>query len=589
MANNSEISGSGNVGNDAIEKVASASKPEIELVETLGYEPQLHRSRSMFTLLFQALAIAAVPFGVGGPIINALYGGGPLALFVGWIVCALLAQCVALSIAELASRYPTSAGPYYWSFQISSANRTLLSFINGWVWLVANWTIALSVNFGFASFLAAAITMYKPEWEAAGWELNLIFWGLLAATLVVCTVGNRWLPVIDTFVAAWTSLTIVIVLVALAVKAKKGRHSATYALTHYDKSFSGWGDFNFLIGLLPSAYVFSAVGMISAMAEECDHPQIKVPKAISLAIPCEAISGLFFILPICFTMPALDELVSAPYGQALPVIFHLVMGDRAGALALLVLVLVLTLCCSFSITVAASRTTWAFARDQAIPFASMFARVDQRTGAPVWALVLVTVVQALLGLINLGSSSAFTAFVSVGVMGLEVSYLFPIAISLLHRRREVNAAHFTMGPTVGYVVNFIAVLWIIFQVVLFSMPAVRPVTQVSMNYASVVFAGFAAFSIVWYFVYAKKGKLFLSHLGRPEVSLVLIESLQYILVRQSQTGLISKVNWMVEITPVPLSEANHTHSLSSKVARSLPLVARLDYLLLLVVGSVLFF
>jgi hypothetical protein len=36
--------------------------------------------------------------------------------------------------------------------------------------------------------------------------------------------------------------------------------------------------------------------------------------------------------------------------------------------------------------------------------------------------LLVTVVQMLLGLINLGSSSAFTAFVSVGVQALAASY-----------------------------------------------------------------------------------------------------------------------------------------------------------------------
>lgn len=64
----------------------------------LGYKPELQRNRSMFTLLFQSLAIAAVstqwlkplsphcflpylynlqiPFGFGGPLISAVYGGG---------------------------------------------------------------------------------------------------------------------------------------------------------------------------------------------------------------------------------------------------------------------------------------------------------------------------------------------------------------------------------------------------------------------------------------------------------------------------------------------------------------------------------
>lgn len=112
----------------------------------------------------------------------------------------------------------------------------------------------------------------------------------------------------------------------------------------------------------------------------------------------------------------------------------------------------------------------------------------------------------LLGLINLGSSSAFLAFVSVGVISLAVSYGIPIAISLFHRRRDVNGARWTMGSTVGWVVNVIALLWIIFEMILFSMPTVLPVTEVSMNYAIVVFFGFMAISATWYAIHARKGK-----------------------------------------------------------------------------------
>ena len=54
-------------------------------VTALGYKPELHRNRSMFTLLFQSLAIAAIPYGEGGPFISAIYGGGQLSIFVGWI------------------------------------------------------------------------------------------------------------------------------------------------------------------------------------------------------------------------------------------------------------------------------------------------------------------------------------------------------------------------------------------------------------------------------------------------------------------------------------------------------------------------
>uniref|UniRef100_A0A093XHP4 Putative amino-acid permease C15C4.04c n=1 Tax=Talaromyces marneffei PM1 TaxID=1077442 RepID=A0A093XHP4_TALMA len=462
---------------------------QAEGLEQLGYVQELTRNRSLFTLLFQTLAIAAIPYGEGGPLMSAIYGGGPLSIFVGWIVVCVLDECVALSLAELASRWPTSAGPYYWSFQlVPQRAKVVLSFINGWVWLIGNWTITLSVNFGFASLLSGTISMYHPDWSANNWQLLLIFYAICLSSFVICTFGNRFLPMIDTICAAWTAISILIIMIALSVKADVGRHDVSYSLGHYDTSLSGWGGFTFFIGLLPAAYCFSAV----------------VPQAISLCVPVGGIAGLFFIIPICVTLPPLEDLILAPAAQALPYIFQQVMGSPGAGLGLIFLVLAITLFCSISITVAASRTTYAFARDEALPLSKLWAQVNSRLGVPVWSLVLVTVVQMLLGLINLGSSSAFTAFVSVGVVALAISYAIPIGASVFHKRQEVNKARFNCGPVLGLVVNIVALLWIAFELVLFCMPSVLPVTAVSMNYAAVVFVGFMAISAVWYGVYARK-------------------------------------------------------------------------------------
>lgn len=424
-------------------------------------------------------------------------------------------RCIALSLGELASRYPTSAGPYYWTFQIAQSSKVLLSFINGWTWLIGNWTITLSVNFGFASLIAGAVGMYHPDYTFTSWELLLIFYAITLATLVICTFGNRFLPMVDTACAAWTAITIVIICIAVSVKADVGRHSAAYALGHYDTSFAGWGGFTFFIGLLPAAYTFSALGMITSMSEECAEPAVRVPTALALCVPVGGLAGLFFVIPLCATLPPLADILTAPAAQALPYIFNIVMGSPGGGLGLTALVLVITLFCSISITVAASRCTWAFARDHAIPGSRVFSKVDERLGVPFNALLLVTVVQMLLGLINLGSSSAFTAFVSVGVIALAVSYGMPIALSVMHRRREVNNARWKLGNLVGYTVNMVALAWIAFELVLFSMSTVLPVTDVSMNYAIVVLFGFLALAAIWYGIWARKGMFqSLLHPGR---------------------------------------------------------------------------
>lgn len=142
--------------------------------------------------------------------------------------------------------------------------------------------------------------------------------------------------------------------------------------------------------------------------------------------------------------------------------------------------------------------------DDAIPGARLWARVDKKLGVPVWSLVLVTIVQMLLGLINLGSTAAFTAFVSVGVQALALSYGIPIAISFFAGRRAVMQAKWHLKHGIGRVANVIALCWIGFELVLFSMPTALPVTATTMNYASVVLVGFLAIAGVWYAVYSRK-------------------------------------------------------------------------------------
>jgi amino acid transporter len=474
----------------------------------LGYNAQLPKNRSLMSILGMTLAIVAVPYGIGGPLMSAIYGGGQLSMFVGVLVVLVFNGCVAVSLAELASRYPTSSGVYYWSYRLCgdrSRTRKIVSFVTGWFWLIGNWTITLSVNFGFASLIAATVSIYNPGWTASSWELLLIFYALCIFGFVICAAGDRLLPYVDTVAAMWNFVTIITILVAVSVRAKQGRHSILYALGNYESSYSGWGTgFTFFIGLLPPAYAFSAIGMVTSMTEECANPDIEVSRALALCIPFGGLASLLFVLPLCFVLPPLEDILAAPYDQALPYILNLVMGSQAGALILMIMILFVTLFCSISITTAAARCTWAFSRDNALPFAKVWSRTT--ADRPIFALLLVTIIEMLLGLINLGSTSAFTAFASVGVIALAIGYLVPISISLMTGRREVSHAKWSLGKLLGTSANVGAVAWILFELVLFSMPTVLPVTDVSMNYASVVLVGFAGLSTVWYVVSGRKRK-----------------------------------------------------------------------------------
>lgn len=96
----------------------------------------------------------------------------------------------------------------------------------GWTWLIGNWTITLSVNFGFASLIAATVALYHPDWTPEPWQLLLIFYAICLLTFVIVAYGNKLLPMVDTICAAFTAISILVTLICLSAKASAGRHSA---------------------------------------------------------------------------------------------------------------------------------------------------------------------------------------------------------------------------------------------------------------------------------------------------------------------------------------------------------------------------
>ncbi|TFK37810.1 amino acid transporter [Crucibulum laeve] len=469
-------------------------------LQKLGYQQELTRSRGLLHMLFMALAIMAVPFGIVAPIFTSLIGGGPVTMLWGWVLVSFLSLPTALSLAEICSKYPTSAGAYYWVFRLSSPRyRVLFSWINGWLTMVGVWTISLAVTFGSTQLLVAGISIFKPEFAPLPWQTYLLF---LAVTVVATVFGlffNGALPTIDIMSAVWTLLGLIVIAVCLPVKSAV-RHPASYVFTHFDATGTGWAPgVSFLIGLLPPACTYVAVPMITNMAEEVHSPSVHVPAALVWSIPIGAVCGILFLLPIIFTLPDIGILLSVPTGQPIGLMYELIMGSPGAGFAMWFIVFGTAMFCAISICCAASRATWSFARDKAIPFHGVFSKVNHKLGVPINAYLLSTIIQLLLGLLYLGSSTAFNAFVGVAIICLGASYAMPILISVLNGRKDMEEAPFSLGKW-GFLVNILAVLWVGLEIVIFSMPVIIPTTVITMNYAAVIFVGFTVISSVWYLV-----------------------------------------------------------------------------------------
>lgn len=243
--------------------------------------------------------------------------------------------------------------------------------------------------------------------------------------------------------------------------------------------------------------------MVAAMCEEVQMPEREVPKAMVLSVAAAGFTGIIYLIPILFVLPDVSQLLSVANGQPIGLIFKIATGSAAGGFGLLFLILGILFFAGVGALTAASRCTYAFARDGAIPGSRLWSQVDKRFDIPLWGLLLSTIIDCILGCIYFGSTSAFNAFTGVATICLSVSYGIPILVSLIRGRKSVKHSTFSLGRF-GYIINIATVCWISLAIVLFCMPTEIPVTPVSMNYASVVFMGFALISLAWYIIRGRK-------------------------------------------------------------------------------------
>lgn len=84
-----------------------------QLLENLGYKPELSRNRSTLQVAFMSFVLASIPYGLATTLYYPLVGGGPVNVLWGWVAVSIIIVCVAASLGEITSVYPTAGGTYH--------------------------------------------------------------------------------------------------------------------------------------------------------------------------------------------------------------------------------------------------------------------------------------------------------------------------------------------------------------------------------------------------------------------------------------------------------------------------------------------
>src|SRR5205085_4019084 len=88
-----------------------------------------------------------------------LHYGGFVEEAYGWPLVSFFVLIVGLGMAEIASKYPTAGGLYYWS---SKMGGPAWGWFTGWFNLIGQIAITAGIDYGAATFTAALLQLLWP-------------------------------------------------------------------------------------------------------------------------------------------------------------------------------------------------------------------------------------------------------------------------------------------------------------------------------------------------------------------------------------------------------------------------------------------
>ncbi|MGZ3697576.1 MAG: amino acid permease, partial [Bdellovibrionota bacterium] len=216
---------------------------ELDL-KRLGYVQELARGMSAFSNFAISFSVISILTGAIQLFGYGLQHGGPLQIGLGWWLVSLMTMTVALSMAELASAYPTAGALYHWSSFLGGRG---LGWITACFNLIGLLGVLAGVDYGLSQLLIGLL----------GWPATpLLSVGLYAGFLFTHALCNHFGVKIVAWLnnfSAWYQMAVVLALLAALVMAGPAQ-PASFLLTR--SSSDGYSyPYSFLIGLLLAQWI----------------------------------------------------------------------------------------------------------------------------------------------------------------------------------------------------------------------------------------------------------------------------------------------------------------------------------------------
>ena len=411
----------------------------------LGYQQKLDRAWSSFSNFAISFTIISVLAGCFTTYFIAWNNGGPIAISWGWPIIVGLILLVAFSMAELVSKYPTAGGIYWWS---STLGNRVWGWFTGWFNLIGLVGIIASVVYASAQFAYALFNLYGLDLGFVNFgdthhvltETFGIFVVFLAIHTLINIFQSHLLAILNNISVGWHVLgVLVIIVILIAVPSHHQSVSFVFGHTVNNSGFSGGstsGGFFWLyilpLGFLLTMYTQTGYDASAHISEETHGAALGAAKGVWRSVFWAGVVGWIVLLAITFAATKTKFINDPANGFGLGsslAIFDSALGS-AGAKAVILIATIGQLFCGMSCVTAASRMCFAFSRDRAVPGWQLWSRVN-KARVPIWSVIAVSVAALIITLPALVGDKnnftyAFTAVVSITVIGLYIAYVIPV-------------------------------------------------------------------------------------------------------------------------------------------------------------------
>src|SRR5690348_6035507 len=167
-----------------------------QTLHRLGYAQELLRRMSGFSNYALSLSIICILAGGVTSFGQGICSVGGASIGLGWPLVCLLSLCVAATMGQVASAFPTAGGLYHWAAILGGRG---WGWATGWFNLAGLVTVLAAINVGTVQFAAAAFAPRPPDPVEQFAAVALI----TATQAVVNHLGIRVTRVLTDFSGYW--------------------------------------------------------------------------------------------------------------------------------------------------------------------------------------------------------------------------------------------------------------------------------------------------------------------------------------------------------------------------------------------------